>query len=334
MIKTFKILFFLAFANPITYSQEYNFTVAGHLYGSPQSINQSYPAESLLANTGFIKSFNSSFFLSLGDNCQNGNDSLSLKIFEESFTKNIKIPVFTAYGNHDGNRKSIEKRIGKKTFYSFEFNKDLFIFLDSELNYKDLNGTCLNFMIKILKDAGQKSNLNNIFIFSHKLMWATMDSKFKIITSNSNDPKYDYNKYNYFTSKIRRVINKLAIQKNIFWMAGDIGANQYLPLFYGKSNRLNVIATGLGDRPNDLILNIKVSGKSVKISGYNLLTHKIVNLREYDMAHWIDYFEKSKVLERKIQKLLDRNFFFGVGSGLFSTIILFLLVKKLLELYY
>jgi hypothetical protein len=328
MIKTFKILLFLAFINPNTYSQEYNFTVSGHLYGSPESINQSYPAESLLANTGFIKSFNSNFFISLGDNCQNGNDSLSLKIFEESFTKNIKIPVFTAYGNHDGDRKSIEKRIGKKTFYSFEFNKDLFIFLDSELNSKDLNGICLNFMINILKDSGQKSNLNNIFIFSHKLMWATMDSKFKIITSNSNDPKYDYNRYNYFTLKIRHLINKLAIQKNIFWMAGDIGANQSLPLFYGKLKRLHVIATGLGDRPNDLILNIKVSNKKVGISGYNLLKHNGENLREYDIVHWREHLKKSKVLKRKIQKLLDRNFYLGVGLGVFSTIILFLSVKN------
>lgn len=329
MIKNFQILFFLAFVNPITYSQEYNFTVAGHLYGSPESINQSYPAESLLANTGFIKSLNSTFFISLGDNCQNGNDSLSLKIFEESFTKNIKIPVFTTYGNHDGDRKSIEKRIGKKTFYSFEFNKDLFIFLDSELNNIDLNGICLNFMIKILKDAIQESNLNNIFIFSHKLMWATMDSKFKIITSNSNDSKYDYNRYNYFTSKISPLINKLSIRKNIFWMAGDIGANQSLPLFYGKLNRLHVIATGIGDTPNDLILNIKVSHKKVGISGYNLLKHNGANLREYDIIHWREHFKKSNVLERKIQKLLDRNFFLGVGLGIFSTVILFLSVKKL-----
>lgn len=85
MTKLFQIIIIIGIGSQSLYSQEYNFTIAGHLYGSPQSKNQFYPAESILANSSFIKSFKSNFFISLGDNCSNGNDSLSTKIFKNFF---------------------------------------------------------------------------------------------------------------------------------------------------------------------------------------------------------------------------------------------------------
>lgn len=202
MSNAFKILFLFCLISELIYAQEYNFIVAGHLYGSPYSSNHRYPSESIIANTSYIKSLKSNFFISLGDNFSDGNDSLSLKIFEESFRKNIDLPIYTAYGNHDGDRKTIENRIGSKTYYSLNFNNDLFIFLDSELNDSELNKDCLKFILKILKDAEHQSMIKNIFVFSHKLIWAPTNSRFNIVTNNSNDPKYDYKRYNFFYQKL------------------------------------------------------------------------------------------------------------------------------------
>jgi hypothetical protein len=130
------------------------------------------------------------------------------------------------------------------------------------------------------------------------------------------------------------IIDKLSLKKTIFWMSGDIGVAPSLPLFYDRLNRINIIATGLGDNPCDLILKINVSGQNIKISGINLLTHQNVNLKDYNMAHWENYFQKSGVIKRKLRRLLDRNFLIGVILGIFTTLILWFISRKLYRLFY
>ena len=311
-----------------SFSQEYSFLVAGHLYGSPLSTNPVYPSKSLVSNTSFINSLQSSFFISLGDNCRNGDDTTALRIFNESFTRQIKIPIYTAYGNHDGNRSSIEKRTGRKTYFSFLKKSELFIFIDSELDDNILNKECLNFFLTILSNAIADTSIKNVFILSHKLIWSLSDEKYKKITDNSNDRKYRYDRYRTFYLNIKPLLDKASNTKDIYWISGDIGQPWSLPIFYEKDNKITYLATGLGDSPMDAILDFRVSDAKVNIIAYDLITHKSIDYKNYNLTFWSNSFRKHLVLYRRVLQILDKHFFVGFIVVLFISLLIGIFIQK------
>lgn len=205
----------------------------------------------------------------------------------------------------------------------------MYVFFDSELDDKKLDVDCVNFGITILGNAVKKNNLRNIFILSHKLIWAESNAKFKIVTNNSNDPKYNYSRYKFFLSKIDPVIRQLSINKNIYWFSGDVGANSSLPLFYYKNKRVHFIATGLGDNLEDLILNVNIKDSLVKISAYNLVNHNPIDLNKFNLLKWEEHYKTKNIIKRKIENLVNRNFIIGTIAGILLTIMLAISLKKL-----
>jgi hypothetical protein len=328
MKKHILIIILITVTNSKIFGQEYSFLVAGHLYGSPLSTNTVYPAKSLVSNTSFINTLKSSFFISLGDNCANGNDTTALRIFNESFARQIKIPIYTAYGNHDGNRSNIEKRTGKKTYFSFLKKSELFIFLDSELEDNTLNQESLNFFLITLSNAIVDTSIKNIFILSHKLIWSLSDEKYKKITDNSNDRKYRYDRYRKFYLNIKPLLDKASNTKDIYWISGDIGQPWSLPLFYEKDKKITFLATGLGDSPMDAILDFRVSDSKVNIIAYDLITHKSINYKNYNLTFWSNSFRKHLVIYRRVLQILDKHFFVGFIVGLFISLLIGIFIQK------
>ena len=56
-----------------------------------------------------------------------------------------------------------------ETYYSFNKNKDLFVILDTNINYWNIKDDQLNFLKKTLHQNMNK--FKNLFIISHHIFW-------------------------------------------------------------------------------------------------------------------------------------------------------------------
>ena len=326
----FHLLTYLSFVNIVSgitnTDVKVKFVAAGHLYGDGNR-PEIYPQTTLLANIDFIKGLKPHFFISLGDNVGNGNDLKQINWFNKLFISKLNMPFYTAWGNHDGERRQLKSRLKSQTYFSFTRNNSIFIFLDSELNNHELNGEMLTFFKKELIKSFKDIKIENIFILTHKLIWATDKTQFKIVLANSNEssekPSY---RFKSFMNIANKIINDKPLATKLFWLSGDIGKFYSLPLFYSRDSLRNIqyIATGIGDTNNDLILNFTIESKKVQIEAFSLLSNKQIKLEAYDLAAWENYFSFFNYLKVRFFwasriKLLYLGVFFGLVLGALTT---------------
>ena len=300
----------------------FNFIAAGHLYGEG-NIPEIYPQTTLLANIDFINSLKPHFFISLGDNVGSGNDSNQINRFNKIFVSKLNMPFYTAWGNHDGERTQLKSRLKSQTYYSFTEVNSVFIFLDTELHDQELNGEMLTFFKKELIKSFKDIRIENIFILTHKLIWATDNAQFKIVIANSNESSVKpYLRFKSFMKKANKIINNKPLATKLFWLSGDIGKFYSLPLFYHRDSLRNIqyIATGIGDTNNDLILNFTIESKKVQIEAFSLLSNIQVPIESFNLAAWENYFSFFNYLKVRFFwasriKLLYLGIFFGLLLG-------------------
>ena len=178
----------------------------------------------------------------------------------------MDFPIFNAVGNHDVSiRQNYVKHFGK-TYYDFSYGSELYIFLDSELDDSRFIGKQLDFFTDVIKQKANNSNIRNVFVFSHKLIWAVNIKKYEVVYNNSNSQD-GYKQYENFNNVMIPILADLSKAKNVFWISGDIGSFWSLPLFYDKDSNTGItfIATGLGDTKNDLILKIDIKPDDVTV---------------------------------------------------------------------
>ncbi len=113
------------------------FLVAGHIYGKPGD-DEFHPAPSLLRNISLLRMQNPDFVVFLGDTVwkpsQDNFDVLDLLILDP-----FEVPVFNAVGNHDVTKRDLYQSRYGNTVYAFTYKDQLFIILDTTLNYYDLD---------------------------------------------------------------------------------------------------------------------------------------------------------------------------------------------------
>jgi len=247
-------------------NQGYSFYVAGHTYGKPG-----------VESKGLYGPFTDKFHLIneyqpikfgflLGDLVKNASneawelvkkdlDSLDPRI------KNIVVPGNHDVGNgvHDAKREIFLKQFGK-TFFSFKHGKDIFIVLDGNISEWNISGEQLQFLKKSLPN--KKGSSNNIFIFSHQLIWHNSSKpEFKKIQPNSLEGRSDNLN---FWDEVFPLLFELA--NNVYFFSGDIGAfpngNE---LFYTKYLNVTFVATGMGGGMRDNFLIVSVINGRVEI---------------------------------------------------------------------
>ena len=326
----FHLLTYLSFVNIVSgitnTDVKVKFVAAGHLYGDGNR-PEIYPQTTLLANIDFINSLKPHFFISLGDNVGSGNDLNQIKRFNKIFVSKLKVPFYTAWGNHDGERTKLKSRIKSKTYFSFTEVNSVFIFLDTELDNHELNGEMLTFFKKELIKSFKDIKIENIFILTHKLIWATDNNQFKIVITNSNESsEKPYYRFESFMNIANKIINDKPLETKLFWVSGDIGKFYSLPLFYHRDSLRNIqyIATGIGDTNNDLILNFTIESKKVQIEAFSLLSNKQVPIESFNLTAWENYFSFFKYLKVRFFwasriKLLCLGIFFGLVLGALTT---------------
>ncbi len=242
----------------------YSFFVAGHVYGTPgelyKGIYQPFKTNNIL---------NSCLFMPLGFLLGDAVVEASEIEFEilkkeiDSFRKDTKI--YISPGNHEvGSGKYNAKRdvymnnFGD-TYKYFKYRDDLFIVLDGNEN----NWNIADDQLEMLRNlASREENYNNVFIFSHQVIWNDPQKKeFLGLIPNSNEGKAEKLT---FWSDVFPLIKDLGSKVYIF--AGDVGAfDNRSEFFYNNFSGVSFFATGMGGGKRDNFLLIHVKKDRVNI---------------------------------------------------------------------
>ncbi|MDE4907725.1 metallophosphoesterase [Methanogenium marinum] len=299
----------------------YSFLVIGHAYGAPYSPSV-YPSSSLLAKIDLINQNNASFIVLTGDNFRNA-DNTNIENFIGSFSSKINIPIFNSAGNHDLTNRSLYEKYFGITYYRFCYGSDYYIILDSEKNHGEIIGDQLEFLRNSLNEISGSDNVNNVFIFSHKLIWTVKNPEFQIVYNNLNSQGGYANSDNFISCLKPELVN-ISENKQIYLISGDIGRKQSYPIFYHKDDNITYIATGLGDTINDAILKFTVlqDGK-VNVQPISLTGNDLSNIDTFGIEFWENHFldiSNTETISARILRIIN-NLYFKLGI-LFTICIL------------
>lgn len=304
-------------------SLRYEFIVTGHLHGASTS-RSGFPAASLLANLDTLNSVSPAFMISLGDLFLEVNEE-NIANYRKSFFSRINYPLFNAVGNHDAG-KLYESRFGS-TWSGFSIGSEMFIILDTEKDDGSITGEQYAFMEKQLKAAGNDPRVKNVFVFSHRPVWAEGSPRFKDIFSDNTRSAYSNN----FQSEIKPLLIGIARVKSVYWMSGSMGSAP-ASFFYAKEDGFNLtfIQTAIRDLPRDAVLKVSVDNGTVKLFGVSFNGRSLKPVHEYN----IDFWKTNTPAEEKFnyrllplmikQTLTHRYFWFGTGFGIMLMIMLVL----------
>lgn len=241
---------------------KYSFFIAGHAYGNPIKKTETKGALKGLHppfkdKFEFINSQkNMAMGFLLGDTVWRPRDWPDALNDIES----IEVPVHFIRGNHDGNLQSFKNKF--KTSYSkFEFENNLYIILDTNLDNWNITDDQLVFLKNTLRNDTDK--VDNVFIMAHHLFWYSEVKIPKPIPNSLHDTKGITN----FWEVVEPLLVK--IKKPVYLFSGDVGAYHrkkdkglISEFYHHKHQNLTFIATGMGGeaRDNFIIADVNNDG--------------------------------------------------------------------------
>ena len=93
---------------------------------------------------------------------------------------------------------------------------------------------------------------------------------------------------NHFAADVLPLLADVAKNKPVYWFGGDIGLQHTLPAFFDRDPVHGVysVATGIGDDPNDAVLEVAVVGSDVHVQMRTLVPGHEDDLANYDLDRW------------------------------------------------
>ncbi len=296
-------------------SKNYSFIVSGHFHGASTNAS-SFPSSSLLANIDSINGLNPLFLMSLGDLFLDVNDSY-ISHYNYSLFSKLKMPMFNAVGNHDLAGNVYEKWYGK-TFFFFSNNSELFIILNTEINDGSIKDEQLKLFANAM-DTALLPQIKNVFIFSHRPVWAERIKKYDKLFSDNTRTAIGNNN---FKEDIKPIIQKISKNKNVFWLSGSMGGMAPASFFFDKDDETNVtfMQTAIRDLPRDAMLQININGGIVSLKGISLTGQQLLHIEKYNMEYWNktiapEHLFNYRLLPYLAKQMLMHHFFW---LGFFS----------------
>lgn len=291
----------------------HKFLVAGHIYGNYKNEESIYPSSSFLANIDTINKYSSSFLVLLGDSYQKPTIAY-IEAFKASVIDKIDVPIYSVIGNHESVDRSVYAKIFGDTYFSFSYCKNLYIFIDSEESeYSHFSDDQLKFLQTKLQTL---QDVKNVFIFSHKLIWASQENKYQPVW-NAMNVRGKQADYGYYISNIRPLIDEIPKKNPVYFISGDIGLLSPETVFYDKNDHVSYIATGIGDRSDDNILAVSITAENnVDIDVIPLAHESARDITSYGLSAWsVDkYPDLSKSIYRYLRLLLKALFLMIIGG--------------------
>jgi len=238
--------------------EAFRFLVSGHLYGSRKG---PHPARSFRSAIPRLNALDAAFLVNCGDMMWELNDQSrveSLAVF-----KQLRMPLYNAPGNHELSNRARYVEVFGPTHGVFRHGTSLFVILDTEDDPWNLTGPQLSFLKLVARWAESRSDLDNVFLFAHKVLFADDPEYEKTIGRKLNAHDRFMGRMN-FVEDIEPVLDRLATKHRVFWFSGDVGTKAHSDtLFFDKNRRSGVtyVATGIGDLPRDLIVEVNVDAE-------------------------------------------------------------------------
>ena len=290
----------------------HKFLVAGHIYGNYKNEESIYPSSSFVANIDTINQHSSSFLVLLGDSYRKSTVA-HIEAFKASVIDKIDMPIYSVIGNHESVDRSVYADIFGDTYFSFFYCENLYIFIDSEESeHSHFSDNQLEFLKGTLQTI---QGVKNVFIFSHKLIWASQDNKYQPVW-NAMNVRGKQADYGYYISNIRPLINEISNTSSVYFISGDIGLLSPETVFYDKDDYVSYIATGLGDRSDDNILAVSISAEhSVDFDVIPLAHEPARDITSYGLSAWSfdQHPDSSKLYFRYLWFLLKALFILVIG---------------------
>jgi hypothetical protein len=256
----------------------YSFIVAGHAYGAHTTqSNGLHPNFLASLNAGFDTTVR--FMVLTGDIVNISNEESWQQVEGELAALNI--PAYYVMGNHDDYEIGIaifEEKHGN-TFYSFDYQHDRFVILNSIEADRAISDVQMDFLQEQLETL--EDSIDHVFIFFHEVIWNSHE-KYKGVLSNSRsryDQMVDYSNY---WDEVHPLLEQYP-DKKIFIIAGDVGGNpDATATFYDKWNNITLLASGMGEvaDENYLLVTLMTDG-SVALKPIPLNEEIVMNNIEY-----------------------------------------------------
>lgn len=276
--------------SPDSIQYPYKIVFGGHLYGSQNEAAKPYASFSNSLNK--INNEKAALFFSLGDAVRKP-DLATYDIFSD-LTLKVEAPVFTAMGNHEWEDPITSQMYLGFPYYIIEAPGSAFIILNSEdWGNKEQKA----FWDKQLNDYINNAAVKNIFILSHRLIWATGNPMFADLVQLTNSPEMHSGEQLIDLNKL-----KPHLDKQFYFIAGDVGLNGRLPFFFQREGNLTFIATGLGDLPTDAVIEATVyKDKDVEFKPLYLGTNEQAQLADYNMTKVAQLVRKTETINTAAQ---------------------------------
>ncbi len=308
--------------------QDYSFVVSGHFHGQSNNIS-TFPAATVLSSIDTLNAIQPAFLMSLGDLFIDVDD-VYLDHYRTSLFRKLNFPLLNVVGNHDiSNGNRYEKEFGK-SYSSFIIGSELFILLDTEINDGSIEGEQLN-MLKAALASVKEKNIKNIFVFSHRPVWAERIEKYtKLFLENTRTA---LGKNNF----MEQVLPLLQAQEghNIYWMSGSMGGGP-ASFFYDKNQELGItfIQTAIRDTPRDAMLRVNLKNGVVDFEGISLTNQKLNTIESYNIELWLKEAKPEATFSYRLiplylkNMLLHRYFWYGLITSLIFVLFIRSIVKR------
>lgn len=266
----------------------YRFLVGGHLYGSGYNQVSVFPSAALYANVETINAREPSFFMGLGDIVRDGGSPLHWQKFGE-LTDRISSPFLNAPGNHDLLDRNQYAKAQGKSFFHFRRGQDVFLVLDTEEMIYPVDSLDQEaFVESVFAEWDTIASLRNVFIFSHRLIWALERPEFAEVDRKSNMSWAEQPHIDFLDDLMPRV-KQLSAKHPVWWFSGDVGTPFSFPLFYEQDpafSGITYIATGMGNGQWDALVEVAVDENGeVKMEPLPLCGQEMQPIESYNRAY-------------------------------------------------
>ena len=303
----------------------YSFIVSGHFHGG--STNRTgYPTNTLLANLDWINESDNCMLISLGDLFLDVSNDISQ--YESSFFSKLKKPMFNAVGNHDLTGDIYQNNFGETYFY-WLINNDIHIILDTELDDGSIKNEQLA-MLKEVKELTQTQNINNVFIYAHRTLWAKTYSELDLLFQDNTQSVLGNN----FESDVLPILKDIETRSQVYWFSGSIG-DAPASFFQFKSDGIQYIATAIRGLPRDAVLIVNVNSKGeVNFETKTFTNQELMPFENYNVEYWNENIGKKEPFNFRLiplyvkQNLLRPAFWYGFSIMLIISLVFYWRKRK------
>lgn len=300
----------------------YRLVFGGHFHGA--STNRSgFPAATLLAGMDTINALGANALFSTGDlflDVDADAERYHLSLFDK-----LEVALYNAPGNHDVEGRGYASTYGP-TFGGVDMGNDRVLWLDTERD----NGNIVNDQLEHLRAGLADFQGRNIFIVSHRPLWAEGDSPYSPLFPDNTRSLFKTN----FDREIYPLLEEAAKRARVFWISGSMAGRAPASIFFQEhATNITYIQSAIRDVPRDALLVADVRDGNVEWHGVSLTGESLKPVEEYDAEFWQRSLPKGEPFNPRLipmyvrQTVTSTDFWYGLGGG----IVLLLLVRRILR---